>query len=407
MDGAPLALPRAAPLDGAVLACGAWLKNSACLLDGAALLWPPDHGDLDDPAACAALAASAERLAERAGARLRALAHDLHPDFFSTTLAQGLAAAHGVPALVVQHHHAHVAAVVAEAGLKGLVLGLALDGVGLGSDGQPWGGELLAVDGARWRRLGHLRPLPLPGGDRAARQPWRSAAAALHLLGRGEAIGPRLAPVAGATAVEAVALLLRAGVACPAGSSAGRWFDAAAALLGLAPAQAREAEAAVALQQAAQRALARTPALRAPVTLHPGADGVLDPAPLLWPLLEVDLAEAAAVERAAAGFHLGLADALVEWAAGAAATWPARDVVLGGGCWANPVLRARVVDGLARRGLRTHAPRWRGPGDAGLALGQAWVAAHALAEGRGEAGAVALSIEQEDGALCAWPCQPV
>lgn len=406
MDGAPPTLPRPAPLDGAVLACGAWLKNSACLLDGAALHWPPDHGDLDDPAACAALAASAERLAARAGARLRALAHDLHPDFYSTTLAQALADAHGVPALAVQHHHAHVAAVAAEAGLDGPVLGLALDGVGLGTDGQPWGGELLAVEGARWRRLGHLRPLPLPGGDRAARQPWRSAAGALHLLGRGDEIVPRLAPVAGAAAAQAVAQLLRAGVACPAGSSAGRWFDAAAGLLGLAPGQAREAEAAVALQQAAQRVLARTPDLRAPVAPRPGADGVLDPAPLLWPLLEVDPADAAAVERAAAGFHLGLADALVAWVAGACEVWPARDVALGGGCWANPVLRARVMDGLARRGLRAHAPRWRGPGDAGLALGQAWVAAHALADGRVEPGAAAARIEQEENAPCAWPCQP-
>ncbi|MCX8004831.1 MAG: carbamoyltransferase HypF, partial [Burkholderiaceae bacterium] len=136
------------------------------------------------------------------------------------------------------------------------------------------------------------------------------------------------------------------------------------------------------------------------------AEGVLDLRPLLLPLRAVEGGDALARERAAATFHLGLADALVAWAAWACEVWPARDVALGGGCWANPVLRVRVVEGLARRGLRAHAPRWRGPGDAGLALGQAWVAAHALADGRVEPGAAAARIEQEEDVPCAWPCQP-
>lgn len=391
---ARLTLPRPAPLDGAVLACGAWLKNSACLLDGAVLRWPPTHGDLDEPAACAALARNARHLAARAGGRLRALAHDLHPDFYSTALAQGLAAELGVPALAVQHHHAHIVAVAAGAGLQGPLLGLALDGVGLGTDGHPWGGELLAVEGARWRRLGHLLPLPLPGGDRAARQPWRSAAAALHRLGRPEAIVPRLAQCANAAEVEAVTLLLRSGWSCPPSTSAGRWFDAAAALLGLAPAQAREAEAALALQHAAQRALARNPGLPAPATARPGEDGVLDLRPLLPPLLAADPADAVAVEEAAAGFHIALAEALVAWVGWARARWPARDVALAGGCWANPILRGRVVQGLQRVGLRVHLPRWRGPGDAGLALGQAWAAAHALANGIVAADAMVAVVEE-------------
>ncbi|MEV4780285.1 carbamoyltransferase HypF, partial [Burkholderia sp. LMU1-1-1.1] len=175
---------QALPADGAgaglaVLACGAWLKNAACLLDRDGVRWSAPHGDLDDPDNCAALAASAAALA-RAGAPPAAIAHDLHPDFYSTRLAGELAARLDVPAIAVQHHHAHIGALAAEHGLREPLIGLALDGVGYGSDGAAWGGELLLVDGAAWRRLGHLRPLALPGGDAAAREPWRMAAAALQ-----------------------------------------------------------------------------------------------------------------------------------------------------------------------------------------------------------------------------------
>ena len=159
--------------EGSVLACGAWLKNRACLLGPQGLRWSALHGDLSEPQACHDLEASARHLAAQARPGLQAVAHDLHPDFFSTRLAVRLAHEWGLPAIGVQHHHAHIAAVMAEHGLEGPVLGLALDGVGLGTDGVAWGGELLWVDGARWSRLGHLSPLCLPGGDVAAREPWR------------------------------------------------------------------------------------------------------------------------------------------------------------------------------------------------------------------------------------------
>lgn len=359
-------LPRAAP--ARVLAVGAWLKNRACLLDGATVTWSPAHGDLSTPEACRALEASARALLDRAGGRVAAIAHDLHPDFDGTRLALALAAELGVPALPVQHHHAHIAVVQAEAGRTTPVIGLALDGVGLGSDGSAWGGELLQVAGARWQRLGHLGALALPGGDIAAREPWRMAAALLHALGRGDQIVPRLAPAVGECLATGVQAMLARGLRCPPTTSAGRWFDAAAGLLGLSTRQAAEAEAAVALERAATGWLATHPAPRPP------------PSGLDLRALALALCEADDAGQGAALFHLGLAQALADAAIGAARERGIGEVALGGGCLLNRLLTQQLVKRLQDAGLGVRLPRGAGCGDAGLALGQAWVASHALAD---------------------------
>jgi hydrogenase maturation protein HypF len=164
-----LKLPRRAP--ARVLGFGAYLKNTACLLDGDSARLSALHGDLGTPEACAALDTSIRAWTAQTGARIDAVAHDLHPDFHSSRAAAALAQRLEVPAIAVQHHHAHIAAVQAEHGLRGPLIGLALDGVGLGTDGVAWGGELLWGDAARWSRLGHLTPIRLAGGDVAARAP--------------------------------------------------------------------------------------------------------------------------------------------------------------------------------------------------------------------------------------------
>ncbi|MFP7632723.1 carbamoyltransferase HypF [Pseudomonas veronii] len=354
-----------------VLACGAWLKNTACLLQGDQVLWSPLHGDLGDPQSCLDLAASLDALLACAEVTPQAIAHDLHPDFYSSQLAVTLAEKLNVPAVAVQHHHAHIAALMAEHGLDGPVLGLALDGVGLGSDGAAWGGELLWVASDAWRRLGYLLPLPLPGGDVAAREPWRLAAAALHLLGRDDEILRRLGPLVGEQSANTVAQMLARNLNCPPSSGAGRWFDAAAGILGISVRQQFEAEAAIALERLAAEYLATHAEPVIDGLWHLRADGVLDLLPLLTRLFE--LADSARSAEGAALFHLTLAAALADWIEHQSTTLP---VLLGGGCFANRLLSARLTQRLSARGLPVFSAQAVSCGDAGLALGQAWVAAH-------------------------------
>lgn len=372
-DAPPFAvtLPMA-PCGPAVLAFGAYFKNALCLArDGAAYLGAT-IGDLDTPEACHDMDAWVEAmLAHHAPA---AVAHDLHPDFHSSRRACELAARLGVPAIAVQHHHAHVAAVLAETGHSGPALGLALDGVGLGTDGTAWGGELLHVAGASFERLGHLAPLPLAGGDRAAREPWRMAAAVLHRAGRADEIATRFAAQ---PAAAMLAQLLDRAALCPSTSSLGRVFDAAAGLLGLCPVMRVEAEAAIALERAAAEYLASVG------DIAPEADGwKMDGAGRLdlLPLL-VALADEPDPARGAARFHVTLAAALADWVGQAAARTGLDVVALSGGCLHNRILSQRLSAALRARGLIALEAQRLSPGDAGLALGQAWVALHHLNHG--------------------------
>jgi hydrogenase maturation protein HypF len=369
-----------------ILACGAFLKNSACLLDTSspdAVLWSANHGDLSDPRACEALETSVQQLLAIADGPIDAVAHDLHPDFFSTQLALRLAHEHDVPALGVQHHHAHIAAVLAEHGthheIARPVIGMALDGVGLGSDGTAWGGEILYVNGDHFERVGRLLPLALPGADVAAREPWRMAAAALHSCGLTAQIEPRFSPVVGAQAARTIQTMLQRSLNCPTTSAAGRWFDAAAGLLGLSVQQTEEAQAAIALEQAAKSYL-QDHALEVRTSdwaVLP--DGQIDLRPLLLStLINVDQSDPSAVVDAAARFHLTLADALCAYVVAQAQVHKLRDVALGGGCFLNRVITERIVLQLQAVGLNVLQTKNLSCGDAGLALGQAWVAARTM-----------------------------
>ena len=362
-------LPRAAPAP--VLACGAFLKNRACLIDGDQAHWSALHGDLGDATSRAALMESLDMLLARATGPLHAVAHDLHPDFYSTHLAIALAQRLGVPAIGVQHHHAHIGVVLAEQPITGPVIGLALDGMGLGSDGGSWGGEVLWVGGSaqaqQWLRLDHLAPLALPGGDAAAREPWRLAAAVLFALGRGNEIEPRFSPHVGAATARLLHVMLQRDLNCPRSSSAGRWFDAAAGALGLSVRQSFEAEAAIALEQLARDWLVN----------HPDFEfnwSSLDLYPIVAELFALQTQDIEARARAAAQFHLALAGGLTQRAIDAAAAHSTRQVVLAGGCLLNRILGQQLRANLICAGLTVLEPQAAGSGDAGLALGQAWIA---------------------------------
>lgn len=362
---ASIELSRSGP---AVLATGAYLKNTACLTRGAQAFLSPHIGDLDNAASRNALDEAVAHLQCVLAIRPEAIAHDLHPDFFSTQLALRLADELGVPAIGVQHHHAHIAAVAAEHRLELPVLGVALDGVGLGENDEAWGGELLRIDGGSYTRLGHLRELPLPGGDRAAREPWRMAAAVLHQCGWGDEIATRFASQHGAAAV---AEMLARDLNCPRTSSAGRWFDAAAGLLGVSTVMNYEGQAAMQLEALAARH--RGAVLEGGLWRLDG--GVLD----LLPLLQ-HLADERDAVAGAALFHSTLAAALTEWIALAARRERITTVALGGGCLLNRVLGAQLYALLRARGLKVLTAMQAPPNDGGISLGQAWVAQRRLME---------------------------
>jgi hydrogenase maturation protein HypF len=296
----------------------------------------------------------------------QAVAHDLHPDFFSTRFALEFAERRALPLHAVQHHHAHIAAIAAEHGVQGPLLGLALDGVGLGTNGQAWGGELLLVDGAACQRLAHLAPIAMPGGDVAAREPWRMAAAALQRIGRGEQIEARFGR---RPAASAVAQMLARGLRCPPTSSLGRWFDAAAGLLGVRDTVAYEGQAPMLLEALAGSGGEGTPADELEALVCCSADGGLDPGPLV-----ARLADEGDTARGAALFHHALADGLARWVQAAAARSGVRSVALGGGCFLNALLSTLLAQRLGQAGLRVLQARQAPPNDGGIALGQAWVA---------------------------------
>ncbi|MFA7269376.1 MAG: carbamoyltransferase HypF [Sterolibacterium sp.] len=354
---------RLARRGASALACGGWFKNTVCITRGDEAFVSQHIGDLDNAASCAFLDETVEHLLGILDVMPDIVAHDRHPDFYSSRFAAAFAQRAGLPSVAVQHHHAHIAAVLAEHRFTEPVLGLALDGVGLGDDGAAWGGELLRVEGARFKRLGHLRSLPLPGGDRAAREPWRMAAAALHEIGRGEQIVRRFAaqPAAGT-----VAQMLARGINAPPTSSLGRAFDAAAGLLGVRAASSFEGQAAMLLEGLAE---SHGDVMVPANAYHIGSDASLDLRPLYGLLADCDDAG-----RGAALFHAGLAAALADWTELAARAEGLKTVACGGGCFLNHILTRKLVTLLQQRGLQVLLAHRLPPNDGGLSLGQAWVA---------------------------------
>ncbi len=342
------------------LALGGHLKNTICITRGKEAFLSQHIGDLDNLATYGFAQEVTAHLLDILEVEPERVACDLHPDFLSTRYALET----GLPLVQVQHHHAHLAAVAAEHQIDEPFVGLALDGFGLGDDGaSSWGGELMRVDGHDFARLAGLSTLRQPGGDIAARSPWRMGAAALHALERDAEIVQRFGEQDGA---DLVGVMLERGVNAPETTSAGRLFDAACGLLGVQLNARFEGQAPMQLE-----ALVQTPQI-----LDGGwritDDGALDFLPLLASLTDCDARTGAEL------FHGTLADGLAAWAIQAVNTHTpsARFVALSGGCLQNKLLAELLTTKLQAAGLRALLPVKAPANDGGLSLGQAWVAAN-------------------------------
>lgn len=274
----------------------------------------------------------------------------------------------------MQHHRAHIGAVMAEYGITGSARGIALDGVGLGTDGKAWGGEMLHLTPAGFTREAHLLAIPLPGGDRAAREPWRMASSVLEALGRGDEIAERFREKPNSGMIRKVIANPRlSGVT----TAMGRWFDAASALLGLCLTQHDEATAAMRLESAAE---GKTPREFGKLwEILP--DGSLSLLPLMAMLADTPH-EPDAVSQASADFHEGVARALSDWILQLTGPDEADlPLCLAGGCFLNRRMTVRLISLLGRAGIHPLLSSAVPPGDGGVALGQAWLAALARREG--------------------------
>lgn len=355
-------VPRAVPLpvDGPpVLAVGGETKDTVCLAWGGRAVLSAHIGDVGQPAGYRAFEAAVRHLVALSGTKPVAVAHDLHPDYRSTRWAE----TQGLPTIAVQHHHAHVASCLAEHGRLGPALGIAFDGTGFGPDGALWGGEILAADFHGYTRLGHLRPLRLVGGERAIREPWRLALAALLDAGEDLCLLDR----------QGIDHLTQAKVvwasAAPLATGAGRWFDAVAALLGLRDVVTWDGQAACELEALAGDEIAGPYPFR--VERRPTFE--IDLRPVIRAIVK-DCREGMTTSRIAARFHETMAHVVLAGARNGRTASGIGLAALTGGCFQNRRLSERARALLEADGFRVLVHGEVPCNDGGLALGQAAIA---------------------------------
>jgi hydrogenase maturation protein HypF len=368
-------VPRAVTLprgQESVLAVGAELKNAICLTRGDRAFLSQHIGDLANSATQLSLEETAAHLAGILEIAPQVVAHDLHPDYLSTRFAERFANARRVG---VQHHHAHMASCMAENRLEGEVIGVVFDGAGFGPDGKVWGGEFLLGSYASFRRMGQLREVRLPGGDAAAREPYRMAISHLFDV-RGAKLFelplPCLEQVV-PTERKLFSAMLARGINSPFTTSCGRLFDAVAALLGLRFVNTYEGQAAIELEGVAEGA---EPSGHYPFAVDDASGScILDFRPTIAAIVD-DLAAGRATPPMARRFHDTVAAAASDVCARIRAVSGADRVVLSGGVFQNKLLTEGLHALLAAQGFRVFTHRLVPPNDGGLALGQAAVAGH-------------------------------
>jgi hydrogenase maturation protein HypF len=365
---APEPLPLPFPTAARVLAVGGELKSTVSVSRGDEVVASHHIGDLEHLATWQSFRQAVEHLPALYGVVPEIVAHDLHPEYLSTKFALDL----DLPNVAVQHHHAHVASCMVEHGRRDPVVALAFDGLGYGPDGTLWGGEVLVADFSGYERVAHLRPLPMPGGSAAIREPWRMALVWARAAGRSDP-GPLGLAAAGLdpATVDAVADLVGRGEG-RATTSIGRLFDAVAVLLGCRARVTYEAQAAIELEALA-RAVDRddAPSFADDVLF---ADGVLDPAPLVDRIVR-ERARGIPNAVLAAAFHESIGLAAARVARDVAGTRGIDAVVLTGGVFQNVRLGEIVTQDLGRSGVTVLVHERVPPNDGGLSIGQAAIAA--------------------------------
>jgi hydrogenase maturation protein HypF len=378
----PVRLPD--KVEPVIMAVGGHLQVTGCVTQGDQAFMSQHVGDLESEAARSYLKEVLEGLLDFLQVAPDVVVADAHPDYPSSWLAAEMARAHGAELLEIQHHLAHIAAVLGEHGSfpdpGGRALGLALDGTGWGPDGTAWGGEWIELRGdLGWRRLARLEPLPLVGGERAVREPWRVALAALVFAGAESLIpGSALARELEPERLAGVQSLVGSG-SWPLASGAGRVFEAAGALLGCGHSNRFEGELAVRLESLAAAA-------SNDVAPWPGfdpfeADGLIClPSAALLTETAQRAADGEPPAEVAAGFHTTFC-ALAESITKELAVGINGPIAVGGGCLVNRILRKGLKDRLGATGADVLVPSSLPPGDGGLSYGQAAVAAIAAARG--------------------------
>jgi hydrogenase maturation protein HypF len=370
----PIQLARA--VKQPILACGAELKNSFCLLDGDLAYFGPHVGDLDSLATLSFFEEAVDHMQKILGIRPELVAYDLHPAYLSSRYARSRKDAIAVG---VQHHHAHIVSVMAEHGLEGPVIGLAYDGTGYGLDGTSWGGEILLAYPGHFTRLATFRPISLPGGNRAMREVWRTALALLEDAYEGEAPLHAL-PLFQALPkqdVTVVRQMIERGLNAPPARGLGRYFDALGAVALNRPRASYEGQVAVAWNMIADASEKEAYAFDLDRSVEPME---IDLRPLVRAAVE-DLLSGLPASRVSARFHNTLVEAsatLVRLAAAQVGTLP---VVLSGGVFQNAWLAEGLLGALSGQ-FRVSLPREVPVGDGGLALGQGIVAEECEKEGQ-------------------------
>ncbi len=344
-----------------ILACGGDLKNVFCLAKGENAFLGPHIGDLVNAEANRNFRESIEHFKGLFGIMPELVAVDMHPRYQSSEYGRRL----GLPVVEVQHHHAHIASVMLENRVEGEVIGVALDGTGYGPDGTIWGGEILACSYAKFQRLGHFPALKLPGGDKAAKEPWRVATALLYeTFGDGfKELLPAFAAKVGEKKIDGITGMVDAGLNCPLSTGAGRWFDAVASILMVRQVNAFEGQAPMMLESIAD------PSEEGVFPFGIGEDGTLQFDHMVRELACMGETEAGR-GAGAAKFHNTIALAVAESCVRARNITGLNDVCLGGGSFQNALLLKKLEPLLTERGFKMFLPRQVPINDGGLALGQ-------------------------------------